>query len=409
MEIRPIFASLRKHRIPALLIVLEIALACAVLCNAVFMISQRVASIHLPNGIDEAGIAAVTLQGLDSERAGSDIPRNIQALRALRGVQSVSVMSTLPLSQNNWGWSFGTKADATVADQTSRNVSLYFIGADGPKTLGLKLLEGRFFNDGEYADSHFDAAPLAETHVAMITRTLAEKLWPGQSAVGKTFYSLPHYYTVVGVVGDVLRPYIGGAGGPYNYDAAYFPMSAAGSKGALGYYVLRSAPADRDRLVREAEQTLAALNPGAVARGRSYREIRATYFANMSSMAWMLVLVCVVMLAVTAFGIVGLTSFWVNQRRRQIGIRRAVGATRGNIMQYFQTENFLLSTGGVVLGMVLAFGINVYLMQSYEMPRMPWFYLPGGALALWLIGQVAVLGPALRAAAVPPVVATRSA
>lgn len=409
MEIRPIFASLRKHRIPALLIVLEIALACAVLCNAVFMISQRVASIHLPNGIDEAGIAAVTVQGLDDERAGSDIPRNIQALRALRGVQSVAVMSTLPLSQNNWGWSFGTKADSTLADQTRRNVSMYFIGADGPRTLGLTLLEGRFFSDGEYADSHFDAAPLAETHVAMITRTLAEKLWPGQSAVGKTFYSLPHYYTVIGVVADVLRPYIGGAGGPYNYDAAYFPMSAAGSKGALGYYVLRSAPADRDRLVHEAEQTLAELNPGAVAKGRSYREIRNTYFANMSSMAWMLVLVCVVMLAVTAFGIVGLTSFWVNQRWRQIGIRRAVGATRGNIMQYFQTENFLLSTGGVVLGMVLAFGINVYLMQRYEMPRMPWFYLPGGALALWLIGQVAVLGPALRAAAVPPVVATRSA
>jgi putative ABC transport system permease protein len=121
----------------------------------------------------------------------------------------------------------------------------------------------------------------------------------------------------------------------------------------------------------------------------------------------MLVLVCVVMLAVTAFGIVGLTSFWVGQRRRQIGIRRAVGATRGHIMQYFQTENFLLSTAGVLLGMALAFGINLYLMQHYELARMPWYYLPGGAVALWLIGQIAVLGPALRAAAVPPVVATR--
>jgi putative ABC transport system permease protein len=129
----------------------------------------------------------------------------------------------------------------------------------------------------------------------------------------------------------------------------------------------------------------------------------------MSSMAWMLVLVCVVMLAVTAFGIVGLTSFWVNQRRRQIGVRRAVGATRGHIMQYFQTENFLLSAVGVAIGMGLAFGINAYLMQHYEMSRMPWYYLPGGAIGLWLIGQVAVLGPALRAAAVPPVVATRAA
>jgi putative ABC transport system permease protein len=128
----------------------------------------------------------------------------------------------------------------------------------------------------------------------------------------------------------------------------------------------------------------------------------------MSSMAWMLVLVCVVMLAVTAFGIVGLTSFWVQQRRRQIGIRRAVGATRGHIMQYFQAENFLLSSAGIVLGMALAFAINLYLMHHYEMTRMPWFYPPGGAIALWLLGQLAVFGPALRAAAVPPVVATRS-
>jgi putative ABC transport system permease protein len=59
--------------------------------------------------------------------------------------------------------------------------------------------------------------------------------------------------------------------------------------------------------------------------------------------------------------------------------------------------------------MALAFGINAYLMQHYEMKRMTWHYLPLGAIALWLLGQVAVWGPARRAAAVPPVVATRSA
>jgi putative ABC transport system permease protein len=58
--------------------------------------------------------------------------------------------------------------------------------------------------------------------------------------------------------------------------------------------------------------------------------------------------------------------------------------------------------------MALAFGINIYLMQHYEMQRMPWYYLPGGAVTLWLLGQLAVTGPARRAASVPPVVATRS-
>ena len=86
MEIRPIFASLRKHRIPALLIVLEIALACAVLCNAVFMISQRVNDIRLPSAIDEQGLVAVTLRGTDDKLVGSDIPRNLAALRGIAGV-----------------------------------------------------------------------------------------------------------------------------------------------------------------------------------------------------------------------------------------------------------------------------------------------------------------------------------
>jgi putative ABC transport system permease protein len=156
-------------------------------------------------------------------------------------------------------------------------------------------------------------------------------------------------------------------------------------------------------------QKLQELNPAAVAKGVTYDDVRSKFFANTNSMVWTLVLVCLVMLAVTAFGIVGLTSFWVGQRSLQIGIRRAVGATRGDILRYFRTENFLLSTAGVVIGMGLAFAINMYLMQHYEISRMPWYYLPGGAIALWVLGQLAVLGPALRAAAVPPVAATHSA
>ena len=97
----------------------------------------------------------------------------------------------------------------------------------------------------------------------------------------------------------------------------------------------------------------------------------------------------------------------MQQRRQAIGIRRAVGATREDILRYFQLENFLIVSGGIVLGVVLAFVLNLFLMEHYALRRLPWLYLPAGAIALWLLGQLAVLGPALRAAAVPPVVATR--
>jgi len=114
------------------------------------------------------------------------------------------------------------------------------------------------------------------------------------------------------------------------------------------------------------------------------------------------------LLFVTALGIAGLANFWVQQRTRSIGIRRAIGATRSDILRYFQTENFLIVTGGIVLGGVLAVALNLLLMTHYELPRLPLWYLPIGALALWSLGQLAVLSPALRAARVPPVVATRS-
>jgi putative ABC transport system permease protein len=406
MEIRPIVASLNKHRIPTLLIILEIALACAVLCNAVFMISRRLEAMQLPNAIDAHGIISIDVRGTDPKLASSDVPRNLAALRSIAGVDAATITHSLPLSQSNWGWSFSAKPDAGMTDQHNTNITLYFVSNDADKALGLQLKQGRFFNSTEYADSMIGDAALPTTHEVIVTETLAKQLWPGQSALGKTIYSKPYYFTVVGVVADVLRPWVYTQDIPKSYYAGFFPV---GPDAALSEYIVHTAPADRDRVMEEAIRKLQDINPQAVVNGKTFDTIRDSFFANAKSMVWILTLVCAVMLAVTAFGIIGLTSFWVGQRRRQIGIRRAVGATRGDIMRYFRTENFLLSTAGVVIGMVLAFGINLYLMKQYEMSRMPWYYLPGGAIALWFIGQLSVSWPALRAAAVPPVVAIRSA
>lgn len=400
MEIRPILASLRRHRIPAFLIVLEIALACAVLCNAVFMIGQRMADIHMSNAIDEQDISVITLNGADTGRSTSDIPRNIAALRNVAGVEDVATITSMPLDTNAALNSF----TAVPNGKSQVNSSEYFLGSGAEKVLGLHLLQGRYFNATEYTDSDLHSF-LSTGHVVLITQSDAQRLWPGQSPLGKLLYSGETGWTVVGVVDDVLAQEPAFNGGEGSHSSVFFPLRP---RAELNDYILRSKPQDRDRIVQKAAQLLGDLEPGAVVEAHTYAAMRDTYFANNRSMVWMLLLVCVVMLAVTAFGIVGLTSFWVGQRRGQIGIRRAVGATRGHIMHYFQTENFLLSTAGVVVGMGLAFGINLYLMRHYELGRMPWYYLPIGAFVLWLVGQLAVLAPALRAAAVPPVVATRS-
>ncbi|WIG54255.1 MAG: ABC transporter, permease protein [Rhodanobacteraceae bacterium] len=403
MDIQPIFAALRKHRIPAALIVLEIALACAVLCNAVFMIGQRIGEIRSPNAIDEQGIVDINVQGINPDTANADIPRDLATLREMPGVSAVAALNMMPLGNNSWNMNAATSPDQLQSKDTP-NVAEYLFTRGGPDALGLHLLQGRFFNDDEYADSKLGSNYLPDAHAALVTQSLVRRLWPDGNALGKSLWiGKNNRYTVVGIVADVLRPDTNG-GENAHFLSAFFPVSPAAG---MQDYVVRSASQDRERIVRDGVQKLETLSPSVVVEGHSFTEIRDKYYANARSMVWMLVLVCVVMLAVTAFGIVGLTSFWVGQRRRQIGIRRAVGATRAHILRYFQTENFLLSSAGVAVGMILAFGINLYLMQHYQTTRLPWYYLPVSAIALWLLGQLAVLGPALRAANVPPVVATR--
>jgi putative ABC transport system permease protein len=178
-----------------------------------------------------------------------------------------------------------------------------------------------------------------------------------------------------------------------------------------GTYVLRADAADLPAILRDAVAAASKVTPEAILSSdysATLAQLRDTYFRQDRAMTRLLLGVCLAMLLVTALGIIGLASFWVQQRTKQIGIRRALGATRRQIIGYFQTENLLLTGFGIVLGMLLAFAGNQVLMHYFEIDRLPLYYLPVGAVLLLLLGQVAVIGPALRAAAIPPIVATRS-
>jgi putative ABC transport system permease protein len=142
---------------------------------------------------------------------------------------------------------------------------------------------------------------------------------------------------------------------------------------------------------------------------RPFSEIRAKAYRADVGMAILMGVICLILVAVTAAGIVGLTSFWVGQRHRQIGVRRALGARKIDILHYFQIENLLIAGIGVLLGIALAIALNLWLMTRYEMTRLPVSYVLVGVLAMLVIGQAAVFVPARRASNVPPVSATRAA
>jgi putative ABC transport system permease protein len=123
----------------------------------------------------------------------------------------------------------------------------------------------------------------------------------------------------------------------------------------------------------------------------------------------MLITVSALLLLITASGIVGMASLWVTQRRKQIGVRRALGARRVDILRYFITENILITSVGVTAGVLLALGLNQLLVSKLEMARLPAGYMLAGAAVFWALGIIAVYGPAWRAASISPAMATRSA
>jgi putative ABC transport system permease protein len=409
MQIQPILSALRRHKLVMWLLILEIALTCAIVCNAVFLIAQNLQRMNMPSGIAEHQLVQIQMAYInDRPDADARAQTDLAALRQIPGVTQVALVDKVPFGMSGNNSNIKLQPDQ---QQPSLNAGLYF-GQNLLRTFGVRLISGREFQPDEFVSIQQALAGLRQgdskdlPHVAVITQAMAQRLWPGQNALGKTFYigkDIP--LRVIGVLAQLTRPNRSQSGPAFSFVVPI--RETMGDNGSS--YVIRSAPQDRARVLREAVATLKRIDPNRVLlEHRTYDQVRAEFFQSDRAMAGTLVGVCLALLVVTALGIGGLASFWVAQRRKQIGIRRALGATRTDILRYFQTENFLIVTFGVIAGMLLAYGLSLLLMQHYELPRLPLSYLPSGAVALWLIGQLAVLGPALRAANVPPVVATRS-
>ncbi len=417
MTLHPMIAALRKHKAGVALIALQIALTLAIVCNAIFIISQRVERVNRPTGLDENNLMVLTQLWVgapkDSDHGATEkldamLQEDLAALRAIPGVQSVTPINSMPLLNSSWNGGVSITPERILRGQPILS-TFYYTDENALTTLGLHLIAGRDFT---HADMQNHGARDERNHpTAIISKTLADKLYPDGAAVGRIMYANgnPAPTTIIGVVDRLQTPGTGRWNNSFAYHSILFP---ARLNSFYSRYAIRTQPGQLDNVLKTAPDVLYALNPKRVISDemvRSFQEIRSNTYRSDVGMALLMGTICLILLAVTSAGIVGLTSFWVGQRTKQIGIRRALGATRSQILRYFQMENFLIASLGILVGMLLAFGLNQLLMQAYELPRLPLYYLPLGALTLWLLGQLAVLGPARRAAMVPPATATRSA
>lgn len=404
MEIRPILSALLRSKTGAFLIAAQVALTLAILGNAIYIVQDRLEIAARPSGADEANTFFIRLYGF---REGIDVPAmldtDLAMVRAMPGVKAVATANMAPLTQS--GWNLSVRPNSNDESVESTNTAFYFSSENLVDALGLQLTEGRYFTPDEVQVIEPSIANIAPK-LTVLSRELAEHLFPdAKTYVGQAVYLGDSRMEVVGIVEKMQSPWA--QLGEAAERSMIVPLRQLDPNAA---YIVRTEPGQLDRLMREVEDKLVGARDDRVHLSTtSLVEARASRYRADRSLAWMLITIMGLLLLVTASGIVGMASLWVNQRRKQIGVRRALGARRADILRYFIAENVMITGAGVVGGVLLAIALNQLLVSKLEMTKLPLVYLLWATGVFFALGIIAVYGPAWRAATISPATATRSA
>ena len=407
MEIGPIFRALIHQRSRFWLIVLEIALTLAVVANCLHMIRDQRARLLRPTGIDEENILAVISAPFAPEFEDKDYLRasyeeDLRILRSLPGVIAATAMHQLPLSDS--GSSSGRLSDLPDAEELS--VPFFDSGTDVLRTLGLELVAGRDFVESDFRPAGTNGTPESPEHFnVIVTQELADLFYPDGDALGRPVQD-DEGAEVETIVGIVSRMHCSWPLSGLVERSMLRPVHP--QKSHLTRYAVRAEPGMLDELHATAEARLFESNPGRILRVLTLKEIKGWAYGSVIATVRLLVGLSVLLVLVTSLGIIGLTSFSVNQRTHEIGTRRALGATRLAILRHFLVENWVVTSSGLALGVILTLLLNWALARFAGIPRIDWPVILFGMLTLWVVGLLAALAPAVRGTTVAPVVATRS-
>ncbi|HEY0142663.1 MAG TPA: FtsX-like permease family protein [Thermoanaerobaculia bacterium] len=398
MPIGPIIRAMRHNRMRFALIIIEIAMTLAIVTNCVNMILDERKQMLRESGFDDQHLLAVGYSAFGKEFEDDSFVRNqayadLRAIESIPGVKAAAMTYFLP-------WQGGGSSDNFIVEGRRDKVQAQLYGATEGifETLGVQIVAGRGFVRSDYPP------PNEPTTKCVISLPLAKLFFGDANPIGKiitTGYG-ERPREVIGVIGKFYNPYSWNIG---EY-VLFTPAVPGGSDGAS--FLVRAEPGAMAAVAAAIEPRLLQVNGNRVFRSQTIGEIKDNFFSGGRLVVTAMTAVIVVLIFVTALGIVGITSLSVSERTKQIGTRRALGATKADILKHFLAENWIVTTAGLVLGVAATYGLNYLLVSNFTDVKMPWYLVGVGMVLLWLNGIIATIPPALRAARVPPAIATRS-
>ena len=401
MELGPIWRAILRNKSSYSLIALQIAVTMAIMVNAIAIIQERTTQMARPSGSDEENIVTMSSISFAPQMdMRAMIDADLAMLRGMPGVHDAIATNSFPLrgggSARGLATEPGPDTDAVVT-------AVYFSDEHAIETFGTRLIDGNNFALDEITWNDEESSTWPATGI--LTVAAAKELFPDEqgSYVGKTVYINDNDpVKIVGIVDRLQAPW---DGWEKVENSMLVPLRRDGE---YVNYVVRTEPGYLNELIPQIEAALAKNKDRIIDNVRTMTEVRERSYTGDAAMVKMLSFIVVLLTAITGLGIVGLASFSVSRRTRQIGVRRALGATRMEIMRYFMVENFIISSVGIIAGAVFAIALNIFMVQVFALTPLSWYVVPVAMIVLWIVGQAAVAGPARRASAISPAIATRS-
>lgn len=379
------------------LIVAEVALALMLLVGTGLLLKTLFRLQAVPTGFNPEGVLAMDIslddnKYPDGERRAVFLTQIIQHLESLPGVEAAGTTTTLPMS--GWTDSSVRAESRPEQDEFYINTDYDFVSGDYYRAMHIRLLKGRVFNDRDNSTS----APRA----TIINEALASKVFPNKDPLGQRVRFLRESWEVVGVVGDVRHR---GLDRKDATERIYVPQAFSSLPCSL---VVRTKvpPLTLGETIRNEILKLDPDQP--ISNVRTLEQVVANSVSQRRLMFVLLGLFAGAAMLLAAIGLYGVLAYSVSQRTREIGIRMALGAQRGDALLQVMKQGLKLTILGVSVGLVGAFALTRVLAHLLfgVTPRDP-ITFAAVALLLVAVALLACYIPARRATKVDPMVALR--
>jgi putative ABC transport system permease protein len=332
----------------------------------------------------------------------------LQSVQSISGVSEVAATNVLPFSGEVP--SFATETEGNPIVPTETLAPLFWAGAVTPQYFNLMhipLLEGRTFTEADGENSEL---------VVIVSAATAKHFWPGEDPIGKHLrpqWGQQPWRTVVGVVGDVRQYQLAATLPPWIAGTVYMPYpQAVGNDRQLpsAMTLLMSTSMDSQRLAGEVRTLVAELNPNIpVSELRSMEAVVSSSNSQMRAMMWLFVSFAAAAVLLAAIGTYGVISFLTSQRMYEMGVRLALGATRGNLFGLVLKLSLRLALTGLACGILIALlATRVLANLLYGVSATDGLTFLSAAVLLVSVATLAAFVPARRAANVDPMTALRS-